>query len=375
MKILIITREFPPNVLGGVGYHSYNLARSLADLNNEVQVLTSDSESHKSDSSQFNFDGIKIEKIEYKQLPGRRIWFNEAVINHIKQKRYSDVDIVHSHEYIDFDKLKTNAKIILKIHYNIAKTEFRSINSVPKFVKPIINSVARSTIWAAEEKLEIQSLKSSDYRIYNSKLAKRIMENSHEYRDNQYRVIYNGVDTSKFSEGNQNEQKKFALFVGGSSERKGFNRIINGYSIAKNPVKLKVVGDLTEKSITNKAKKMSSIDLLGRVDHDELVQLYQEATILLHPALYETFGNVILESLSCGTPVVISNKQYCGAAEILNDDVAKKIEPTGKNIAEIITNNFHWSTSANRCRSVAKSHSWENVAQNTIDFISNVTCK
>jgi len=51
--------------------------------------------------------------------------------------------------------------------------------------------------------------------------------------------------------------------------------------------------------------------------HDELATLYASSDLLLFPSLTETFGNVTLEALSCGTPVLAFD---CAAAgEFIND--------------------------------------------------------
>jgi glycosyltransferase involved in cell wall biosynthesis len=43
---------------------------------------------------------------------------------------------------------------------------------------------------------------------------------------------------------------------------------------------------------------------LGELNQKELVPWYQKASLLACPYLYETYSNVIRESLACGTPVV-----------------------------------------------------------------------
>ena len=56
---------------------------------------------------------------------------------------------------------------------------------------------------------------------------------------------------------------------------------------------------------------------VGMCTHDELATLYASSDLLLFPSLTETFGNVTLEALSCGTPVLAFD---CAAAgEFIND--------------------------------------------------------
>ncbi len=56
----------------------------------------------------------------------------------------------------------------------------------------------------------------------------------------------------------------------------------------------------------------------GMVSEDELVRLYQAATLYVFPSLYEGFGLPPLEAMRCGTPVVASKTscipEICGEA-------------------------------------------------------------
>jgi glycosyltransferase involved in cell wall biosynthesis len=51
----------------------------------------------------------------------------------------------------------------------------------------------------------------------------------------------------------------------------------------------------------------TNVRLLGYVHGTALSELYAAADVLLFPSSTETFGNVVLESLACGTPVIGAN--------------------------------------------------------------------
>jgi glycosyltransferase involved in cell wall biosynthesis len=54
-------------------------------------------------------------------------------------------------------------------------------------------------------------------------------------------------------------------------------------------------------------KALPEAEYLGWIDQMELPAIYSSADLLIHPSKFETFSNTILESLSCGLPVVAYN--------------------------------------------------------------------
>ena len=49
------------------------------------------------------------------------------------------------------------------------------------------------------------------------------------------------------------------------------------------------------------------VEGLGFLDDKELVDLYSESHLLVHPSKSDMFGLVILEALACNTPVITTN--------------------------------------------------------------------
>ena len=47
------------------------------------------------------------------------------------------------------------------------------------------------------------------------------------------------------------------------------------------------------------------------------LEAYVDADVLVYPAVYEIFGLVPFEALSCGTPVIVANN--CGCGEIIKN--------------------------------------------------------
>jgi glycosyltransferase involved in cell wall biosynthesis len=109
------------------------------------------------------------------------------------------------------------------------------------------------------------------------------------------------------------EGRPIGLFVGSTQPSKGFpmvRKLINAlpeiYWI------LALQGDLP-----SDLPARPTLKVLQNVPHDQIPLLYSAADFSLCPSLYEAFGYVVAESLSCGTPVVAAPG---GASRVLLKD-------------------------------------------------------
>ena len=98
-------------------------------------------------------------------------------------------------------------------------------------------------------------------------------------------------------------------------------------SINKNFASIELLGEI---------EKNTNIVFKGRVDDNELIELYSNAICFVYPSFYEGFGIPPLEAQACGCPVVCSNVAslpevggvdsvvYCDPYDV--NDIREKIE-------------------------------------------------
>ncbi len=160
--------------------------------------------------------------------------------------------------------------------------------------------------------------------------AKRIIPNSaytkewamkvfgEEFKSNM-RVIPGGVDIKRFRKVEKEtiaeelgvKGKKVVLFAGKLTKYKGVKYLIR----AANKIHGHIVisGDGPEKKYLKQLVKdmnITNVHFAGHVDNtDRLVQLYSLADVFIAPSIWdEPLGLVILESMACETPVVVTRK-------------------------------------------------------------------
>ena len=229
LKICIVSREYPPETLwGGIGTFTYNLAHGLKNIGHEVDVvcLTLGNESRQED------EGIAVHRISSPKIPfTNKTWWDFAVYSLFpfsflysykvmkkieslsKEKHYDAIDFpehigegffsILFHRWPSLVRLYTPLSLIGELGLR------RSTNYLDYFLFGLIEkySIKKSTIVNSPSK----------------NLANLVTEKFKFNRDIQ--IIYNPIDTDKFSPQNNGAKKNSeavnVLFVGRLEDRKG----------------------------------------------------------------------------------------------------------------------------------------------------------
>lgn len=101
----------------------------------------------------------------------------------------------------------------------------------------------------------------------------------------------------------------------------GFNDILHLRKLLSDSFELIMVG-LTEKQVKKLPDGISGIERTQNVE--ELVKLYSSANVFINPTYADTFPNVNLEALACGTPVV--TYRTGGSPEAVDENTGVVIE-------------------------------------------------
>jgi glycosyltransferase involved in cell wall biosynthesis len=125
-------------------------------------------------------------------------------------------------------------------------------------------------------------------------------------------LITPGVDTNRFRPRIVQARGKIfrVLFVGRLVEQKGLAILCEVIKLAKergyeDKIRFSIAGSGPLQSLVNDvAKRARNVEVLGQIDGPKLEEMYSSADILIMPSFRETFGNVALEALASGLPVV-----------------------------------------------------------------------
>lgn len=161
---------------------------------------------------------------------------------------------------------------------------------VKKLLPPFLHYLRQWDRMAAER---------PDHLITNSKTSQ---ERIQRYYRRSSQVIHPPVDTHLFSE--EPKPGRYWLAAGRLVSYKKFDRLVQAFAQLDLPLKVFGTGP-DEKKI--RALAGPKTEILGCVDEEAKIQLYQHAIAFLHPQV-EDFGITAIEAMAAGKPVLALGK-------------------------------------------------------------------
>ena len=168
----------------------------------------------------------------------------------------------------------------------------------------------------------------SRYVVTISELDRDLVQRYYGVSPERIRVIYNGVDQDVFNPLARQrrgivreslglgEDVTCYIFPAMDFRRKGLAVLLKALSKLNSPWELLVAGQDKEVPYRKEAARLgiaSRVHFLGR--HKDIQDLYGASDLLVLPTTYDPFGNVHLEALACGLPVLTTAQ--AGGAEVV----------------------------------------------------------
>jgi glycosyltransferase involved in cell wall biosynthesis len=196
------------------------------------------------------------------------------------------------------------------------------------------------------------------------------------------RTLRNGVDLEIFTPLAQRDQLRADAGVNGTSlltvghliERKGHHLAIEALARLPGNVELRIAGDgpmeaqLRQTALDNGVA--DRVHFLGRLDRPDLVKAYNVADILVLASSREGMANVLLESMSCGTPVVATN--VWGAPEVVTENSGELVSARRPGaLVDCVISLLERDISRVGVRRHAEAFSWQATTQGQLDMFES----
>jgi len=301
MRICQITSAaFPPEE--GIGNYVYGLSTQLIKKGHSVTVITRGSRGKKQKET---IDGIEIIRAPFLPMYPLYMKIHSIYVNKLFQSLESRFDIVHIHSPLS-PIVDTKLPVLATIHTPMKTDTLASFNE---------NKNLRTAVWRLSGRyitypLEVDLIKRANVITV---VANSVAQELKEYPTQNKKIIVmgNGIDNTIFKPVEKKNEKKYILFTGRLSYRKGLFDLIEcgKYICEKYPdISFIITGsgilsDTLQERI-NELGLAKQFKFLGFVTREELIKLYQNATLYVLPSHYEGLPTVLLEAMSCGLPVI-----------------------------------------------------------------------
>ena len=196
------------------------------------------------------------------------------------------------------------------------------------YPKSLVMSRAKKNFQLKKQLLD--GIKNKSF-ICPSNWLKNFAKHSALLKNEKIDVVYNAIDYSVFNldaksyfDKSKLPADNYILCVANYwNETKGLDKIIELSKVLPEDLKIVMVGYLKDKSILN--DKIVYIEHTNNVK--ELAFYYANAKVFYNPTLEDNFPTVNIESLACGTPIVLF-KGCSGGEELIDDENGEVIDKT-----------------------------------------------
>ncbi|MCX7800750.1 MAG: glycosyltransferase family 4 protein [Fimbriimonadales bacterium] len=341
MRVIMLSWEYPPRIVGGISPHVFELSQKLQSLGVEVHVVTK--ETPLAPDEQVEPSGVQVHRVHLDEKPNDFI-HEIQILNRVTDKRVRQLledwrpggqpTIFHAHDWLSLYaarelKYEYQLPMIATIHATEMGRNHGIHNDMQRYIH-------EQEYWLTYEAWRV---------IVCSNYMRDEVIRAFSCPSDKIDVVFNGIDASKFQfEWTEEERKacraKFALpnekivvYVGRFVREKGIHVLLDAASVvlAQEPnAKFVIVGggnrDKFEKFVRWYGLQ-EKVLFTGFMANRSLHEVYRVADVAVFPSLYEPFGIVALEGMAAGVPVVASDAG--GLREVVLHDATGTLSYAG----------------------------------------------
>lgn len=376
MKILYVCNEYPPAPHGGIGTYVKFLAECLVLKHHEVSIVGFDPTVTHHTVQQCN--GVKVHRFPIlKKTPipfskliqfFRERWYLSSLVTKVCGD--FDPNVIESYDW--------SGPLFFKPpcgHFLVRMHGAHTVHG-------LLMRKKKSRLLSIFER---RNLKFSDSLVGVSDYISKKTASCFDLHDQSIKTIYNGVDAEKFKpKPSSKVDVNKLLFVGRMHPYKGVDLLFEALEIVfreNRKAHLDFVGSIDSDYAQQLIETLSEdskrrINFLGRVANEKLPDVYGSAFISVLPSRVEAFPIVPLESMACGTPVIMSC--LVAADEIIDDkEDGYVVDPTNAAafaacILEALSKRSETSQMSTRCREkILNSFSMDVIVEENEKFYEN----
>jgi len=314
MKVVYMTREYPPHVYGGAGVHVEHLARQMARLA-EVEVRCFGDQSDGSGNPAVR--GFPFGKGPFEANPQK---VRQALMALEACMRFNAdpvvADVVHCHTWYALW-----GGILAKLCYGIPSVcTVHSLEPLRPWKREQLGRGYDLSSWVEKTALEM-----ADAVIAVSRSDREQILRLFTVDPGKVHVIPNGIDPDRYKpvesdmalrKYSVDPTRPYVLFLGRITRQKGIRHFVDAIPFldcavqavlcASAPDTQELAREIEDAVAAARQTRDHIVWVRETVSRQEAVELYSHAAVFCCPSIYEPFGIINLEAMACETPVVAS---------------------------------------------------------------------
>ncbi|MGA2973243.1 MAG: glycosyltransferase family 4 protein [Candidatus Bathyarchaeia archaeon] len=319
MNILEICDDYPPFTEGGVGNTVFALVQEWKRIGVNVHVLCVGSGRYASTRSEA---GLTVTRIPRPDIPPRPLWFQIKGLR-LLQPYLAGADIVHGHV--------SSCALMAMANRTPKRPWVVTVHGLPRrtfplyLLRPVAGRVFRDDLVYTLGFPLTESL----FRLEQCLADHLVFVSRHDLNDahllygaslaGKSSSIWAPVGESGFTYGAKPRTKRFTYaYVGRLYWHKGVNLLLNAFGrlVRQNgDVVLRLYGGLTggplEGMMRRRVRELglgNCVEFKGWMKHEEMLsEISSEVDVMVHPSLYEACPIAVLEAMSLGKPIIVSD--------------------------------------------------------------------
>ncbi len=338
MRVLMLSWEWPPHMVGGLGKHVVELLPELVDEDVEVHLVTPRFKGDSHDDALISaatgqpaVNGSHFYRVDPFPYQVGNFYANTAQTNVMLEAACQQIidavgpfDLIHAHDWlVAFAAVAVKHSRHLPLLSTIHATEMgRNRGHLYEEMQRDIHMAEWRLVFESWRVIACSNYMAGEVRDYFGAPPEKIDIVPNGVDPRPFDRL-NGQDLRSFRSGLARPEQKIVFYVGRLVWEKGLQVLVDAAPqiVAQYPnVRFVIAGggdfrfELAERA---RQKGVGEWFLFpGRISDDDRDRLYKVADCAVFPSLYEPFGIVALEAMAAGTPVVTTDTG--GLAEVIN---------------------------------------------------------
>jgi glycosyltransferase involved in cell wall biosynthesis len=350
---------------GGTTIHTRALALALLEQGHDVHVVAARTPEAPNEEER---EGVHVHRVRQPYTAWSATYTGKLV---------KELDVVHGHGDNAYGHMRMrDFPTVVKMHstWHAEMQRYRELGT----------GVGTLMAMRTHVRMDKYCARNADHLICITEVIAGETQQAYNVSRDRMTVVHNGVDLPAFRDAAKERDATrdrlgldglTVLYAGRLVPHKGVGDLVE--AMAGLEAKLLVVGDGSSRAQLEQRARDLGVEatFTGFIDHQKVPAHYAAADIVCYPSLYEPLGNVVLESMAAGKPIVATDAG--GMGEVYEPGTGALVQPGDvaglhEALQHLVDDEAARKAASAKGLETAPRYGWDVVASTTVDVCQRV---